>query len=148
MIVSKANIITTAFEKNFDTAMLKDSIIQVVEWERVLTLLGADFYDDVVANPNDYTTLISTYLTPYISWSVKSYVTANNHFKNGNKGVQVANGLNETASTADEGKRIADDMASRWKYQTLKYLKDNASSYPLWEGYAESDSIINKIIIL
>jgi hypothetical protein len=58
MIASKAEIKALAFSNNFDINAVKDNVIQIVEWEQVMTVLGTDFYDDVVANPGNYTTLL------------------------------------------------------------------------------------------
>ena len=146
MIASKAEIKSLAFGNNFDVAAIKDNVIMLVEYEQVLTLLGADLYDDIVATPLSYTTLLSNFLKPYIAWNVKVYISQGNHLKTGNKGAQIATGGNEVAGDVELAKREAMTWARKYKAQIIKYLDDN--NVALWEGYEENDSIINKIIIL
>ncbi len=146
MIASKAEIKSLAFGNNFDIAAIKDNVIMLVEYEQVLTLLGADLYDAIVANPSSYTTLLTNFLKPYIAWNVKVYISQGNHLKTGNKGAQIATGANEVAGDVELAKREAMTWARKYKTQIIKYLDDN--NVALWEGYEENDSIINKIIIL
>jgi hypothetical protein len=143
MIASKAEIKSLAFGNNFDINGVKDNLIQVVEWEQVLTLLGTTLYDDVVTTPASYTTLL-TYLKPFIAYQVKAYLSTSNHVKVGNKGSQVASGSNETADNPETSKREALSMAKHFEAQIVKWMKEN--------GYEpkrkEADNVINKIIIL
>lgn len=146
MIVSKADIKALAFSNTFDIAAIKDNVIQIVEWEQVLSLFGSDMYDDVVANPGSYTALIDTYLKPYIAYNVKAYISKPNHIKTGNKGAQTAQGSNEQIADVEQAKREAMAMATRYKKQMVKYLDDTKPT--LWDGAPSSDGIINKIIII
>jgi hypothetical protein len=146
MIASKAEIKALAFSNTFDMNAVKDNLIQLVEWEQVLSLFGADFYDDVVANPGTYTTLIGTYLKPYIAYNVKAYLSKSNHIKTGNKGAQTAQGSNEQIANVEFAKREAMNMATKYKRQMIAYL-DNTKPI-LWKGEPKDDQIINKIIIM
>ena len=145
MIASKTEIKALAFSNNFDIEAVKDNLIQVVEWEQVLPLLGTSLYDDVVANPASYTTLLSDYLKPFIAYGVKAYVSKPNHIKTGNKGAQTAQGSNEVIANVEEAKRQAMAMATRYKTQMIAYL--DRTKPVLWKGEQDSDGIINKIII-
>jgi hypothetical protein len=145
MIVSKAEIKALAFSNNFDINAVKDNIIQIVEWEQLLPILGADFFDDVVANPNNYTALLTTYIKPYLAWSVKYYLVKGNHIKMGNKGSMTAQGSNETPADPEQDKRVASGFAQSYKRQLLKELKEG--NYPLFKGYVCTD-IVNRIIIM
>ena len=146
MIASKAEIKALAFSNTFDMNAVKDNLIQLVEWEQVLSLFGADFYDDVVANPASYTTLIDTYLKPYIAYNVKAYLSKANHIKTGNKGAQTAQGSNEQIANVEFAKREAMNMATKYKQQMITYLDKNKPA--LWKGEPKDDQIINKIIIM
>jgi len=110
MIASKTEIKAQAFSNNFDIEAVKDNLIQVVEWEQVLPLLGTSLYDDVVASPSSYTTLLSDYLKPFIDNGVKAYVSKPNHIKTGNKGAQTAQGSNEQIASIQKAKREASKM--------------------------------------
>ncbi len=146
MIASKTEIKALAFSNNFDIEAVKDNLIQVVEWEQVLPLLGTSLYDDVVANPASYTTLLSDYLKPFIAYGVKAYVSKPNHIKTGNKGAQTAQGSNEQIASIQMAKREASKMVDSYKKLMVKYLDD--SSIALWEGEPTNKGIINKIIII
>lgn len=146
MIASKAEIKTLAFSNTFDINAVKDNLIQIVEWEQVMTILGTDFYDDVVANPSSHTTLISTYLKPFIAYSVKAYISKPNHIKTGNKGAQTAQGSNEVIANVEQAKRQAMEMATRYKQQMIDHLDKTKPT--LWKGEPNYDGIINKIIII
>tara|TARA_Y100000385_G_C12999821_1_gene596644 strand:+ start:716 stop:1156 length:441 start_codon:yes stop_codon:yes gene_type:complete len=146
MIASKTEIKALAFSNNFDIEAVKDNLIQVVEWEQVLPLLGTSLYDDVVANPSSYTTLLSDYLKPFIAYGVKAYVSKPNHIKTGNKGAQTAQGSNEQIASIQMAKREASKMVDSYKKLMVKYLDD--SSIALWEGEPTNNGIINKIIII
>lgn len=146
MIASKAEIKTLAFSNTFDINAVKDNVIQIVEWEKVMTVLGSDLYDDVVANPGSYSTLLSDYLKPYIAYCVKAYISTPNHIKIGNKGAQTATGSNEVIADVELAKRQAMDMAERYKKQMVTYLDELNPS--LWDGFSEPNGIINKIIAL
>lgn len=143
MIATKSEIKSLAFGNNFDINGVKDNLIQVVEWEQVLTLLGSDLYDLVVSTPLDYTTLL-TYLKPFIAYQVKAYISTSNHVKVGNKGSQVASGSNETADNPETTKREALSMAKHFEAQIVKWLKANGHE----PKRQESHNVINKIIIL
>lgn len=146
MIASKAEIKALAFSNTFDINAVKDNLIQLVEWEQVLSLFGADFYDDVVANPGSYTTLLSDYLKPYIAYNVKAYLSKPNHIKTGNKGAQTAQGSNEQIANVEFAKREAMNMATKYKRQMIDYL--DRTKPALWKGESKTDQIINKIIIM
>jgi len=146
MIASKAEIKALAFSNTFDMNAVKDNLIQLVEWEQVLSLFGADLYDDVVANPASYTTLIDTYLKPYIAYNVKAYLSKANHIKTGNKGAQTAQGSNEQIANVEFAKREAMNMATKYKRQMITYLDNTKPT--LWKGEPKDDQIINKIIIM
>jgi len=146
MIASKTEIKALAFSNNFDIEAVKDNLIQVVEWEQVLPLLGTSLYDDVVANPGSYTILLREYLKPFIAYGVKAYVSKPNHIKTGNKGAQTAQGSNEQIASIQMAKREASKMVDSYKKLMVKYLDD--SSIALWEGEPTNTGIINKIIII
>ena len=146
MIASKTEIKALAFSNNFDIEAVKDNLIQVVEWEQVLPLLGTSLYDDVVANHGSYTILLREYLKPFIAYGVKAYVSKPNHIKTGNKGAQTAQGSNEQIASIQMAKREASKMVDSYKKLMVKYLDD--SSIALWEGEPTNTGIINKIIII
>ena len=51
--------------------MIKAEVIQTSELKYVKPVLTAALYDDVVASPGDYTTLITSYIKPCLAFFVK-----------------------------------------------------------------------------
>ena len=142
MIASKEEIRNLAFTKNFDINAVKDNILELVELEQVKPLLGNTLFVSVKILPANYCDLLAL-LKPMIAYYLKYYISQGNHTKTGNKGVQIANGSNETPSTAEVGKREALTFAERYKNQVLIYMKDNSLVKP-----TDEDNIFNGIIIL
>ena len=142
MIASKNEIRNLAFSKNFDINSIKVNVFELVELEQVKTLLGVTLFDNVKSTPTSYCDLLDL-LKPMIAYYLKYYITQGNHNKTGNKGVQVANGSNEDAGSAEVAKREALTFAERYKKQVLTYLKDNNLVMP-----NDVTDIFNGLIIL
>ena len=142
MIASKSEIKALAFGNNFDINGVKDNLIDAVEWQEVLPLLGQDLYDDVSNGTITDAALIDV-LKPYIAYNVKLYLSKSNHVKTGNKGAQIAQGTYEQIADVEEAKREAMSMANLFKIQIKKWLVAN--------GYATNcthSDLVNKQFFL
>ena len=143
MIASKNEIRNLAFTKNFDIEAVKDNLVNLVELERVKPLLGSELFVKVKTLPDDYCDLLEL-LKPMIAYYLKYYISKGNHVKTGNKGVQVAQGSNETQSNAEDGKREALTFAERYKAQVKTYLIENDFK----NECDDTDSFFNGIFIV
>jgi len=70
-LITSPEVITLAYVTELDPTMIKSEVIQTAELKYVKPVLTAALYDDIVANPDDYTTLIASYIKPCLAFFVK-----------------------------------------------------------------------------
>ena len=70
-LITSSEVIALAYVTELDPTMIKDEVIQTSELKYVKPVLTSALYDDVVANPNNYTTLITSYIKPCLAFFVK-----------------------------------------------------------------------------
>jgi len=70
-LISSTEVISLAYVTELDPSMIKAEVIQTSELKYVKPVLTAALYDDVVASPGDYTTLITSYIKPCLAFFVK-----------------------------------------------------------------------------
>ena len=70
-LISSTEVISLAYVTELDPSMIKSEVIQSAELKYVKPVLTAALYDDVVASPGDYTTLITSYIKPCLAFFVK-----------------------------------------------------------------------------
>lgn len=127
MIATKNEIKSLAYGNNFDINSIKDNEIEAIELTSLLPLVGKEIYDDIVANPTNYASIIGDVKT-FIAYSVKYAHADDNHYKDGNKGTQVANGTYENAANPEKTKRNASFQINVFRNKILKWLKEQGKS--------------------
>ncbi len=70
-LITSSEVISLAYVTELDPTMIKAEVIQTAELKYVKPILTAALYDDVVASPGDYATLITTYIKPCLAFFVK-----------------------------------------------------------------------------
>ena len=70
-LISSSEIISIAYVTELDPTMIKAEVIQTAELKYIKPVLTSVLYDDVVANPGDYSTLITSYIKPCLAFFVK-----------------------------------------------------------------------------
>ena len=70
-LISSTEVISLAYITELDPSMIKAEVIQTAELKYVKPVLTTALYDDVVASPGDYTTLITLYIKPCLAFFVK-----------------------------------------------------------------------------
>ena len=70
-LITSTEVIALAYVTELDPTMIKDEVIQTSELKYVKPVLTSALYDDVVANPDNYATLISSYIKPCLAFFVK-----------------------------------------------------------------------------
>jgi len=70
-LISSTETIALAYVTELDPTMIKSEVIQTAELKYVKPVLTAALYDDVVANPDDYAILITSYIKPCLAFFVK-----------------------------------------------------------------------------
>ena len=69
--ITATETIALAYVTELDPTMIKSEVIQTAELKYVKPVLTAALYDDVVANPDDYAILITSYIKPCLAFFVK-----------------------------------------------------------------------------
>ena len=77
-LISATEVIALAYVTELDPTMIKSEVIQTAELRYVKPILTAALYEDVVSNPEDYATLITSYIKPCLAFFVK-YAMLNRH---------------------------------------------------------------------
>ena len=70
-LITATETITLAYVTELDPTMIKSEVIQTAELKYVKPVLTTALYEDVVANPDDYSTLITSYIKPCLAFFVK-----------------------------------------------------------------------------
>ena len=70
-LITSSEVISLAYVTELDPTMIKSEVIQTSELKYVKPVLTSALYDDVVANPDNYATLISSYIKPCLAFFVK-----------------------------------------------------------------------------
>ena len=70
-LITAIETIALAYVTELDPTMIKSEVIQTAELKYVKPILTSALYDDVVANPDNYATLISSYIKPCLAFFVK-----------------------------------------------------------------------------
>ena len=70
-LITPTEVITIAYVTELDPTMIKAEVIHTAELKYIKPVLTSALYDDVVANPGVYTTLITTYIKPCLAFFVK-----------------------------------------------------------------------------
>lgn len=70
-LISSTEVISLAYVTELDPTMIKSEVIQTAELKYVKPVLTSALYDDVVTNPANYSTLITSYIKPCLAFFVK-----------------------------------------------------------------------------
>jgi len=70
-LISSTEVISLAYVTELDPTMIKDEVIQTAELKYVKPVLTSALYDDIVTNPGNYSTLITSYIKPCLAFFVK-----------------------------------------------------------------------------
>ena len=70
-LITSSEVISLAYVTELDPTMIKSEVIQTSELKYVKPVLTSALYDDVVTNPGDYSTLITSYIKPCLAFFVK-----------------------------------------------------------------------------
>ena len=108
-LITTAEVVTRAMTNaNFDLHLIKDTFIEISEWNHLRPFLGKDLYNACVAGsglglPASYATLNATYVKDYLAFCVKFEI-------------------------------LTYKKAETFKKKMHIYLDDNSTLYPEWGG--------------
>lgn len=133
-IATIAEVITAAFTRPINVARIPTGMINAVQVKHILPILGEDFYNDVIANPANYATLL-TYLKPIVAHYVRFTILPDIFSEVSNTGINKVPGNNRTAGTTEDlgsMRQSTLDIAGLYVKALTKYLNDNETIYPLY----------------
>ena len=141
-LITATEVKTTAFlQGNIDTALIKDSYIEVVQEEHILPALGKDLYEAIVAGSLNAanTTLLETYIKPALAFFVAVDIVLHLSIRTANKGLMINSSETSNAASREERK----DITQRYREQGTTMLdkmvrfiehSDNNQNYPLYNN--------------
>lgn len=136
--ITKAEVIAAAFSRDIEDDKIRDNQIEAAGIRYLLPILGEDFYDDVVANPGDYTTL-EPYLIDVVAQYVKYEMLPELHKESSTAGLNNFTGQNKQSATRNDLEGVRQsviELALSFGQRLLKFLEDNTDTYTLYVSAA------------
>lgn len=153
-LVTAQEVIDNVFTDNtVDSFIIKDYFIEVAQEEHIRPLLTDDLYEYILAGSLNavHTTLLSDYIKPCLYFYVKFEVITDMALVMTNKGVMISDSDYGTAASGrdrsdliNKAKKMGDTLADK----LIRYIDDNSSSFPLYEGASRNITKIKGSIIL
>tara|TARA_R110002096_G_scaffold433462_1_gene652225 strand:+ start:429 stop:929 length:501 start_codon:yes stop_codon:yes gene_type:complete len=142
-LITTAEVVTRAMTNaNFDLHLIKDTFIEISEWNHLRPFLGKDLYNACVAGSGlgltaSYTTLNATYVKDYLAFCVKFEILPDITYNTTSQG--VVDNMADFTSSVDPSKLNYLRQETYKKAETFKkkmhiYLDDNSTLYPEWSG--------------
>jgi hypothetical protein len=128
-LITKAEIVSLAFNRTISTTKFTDSIVSAAEFKYVRPLLGDDLYAAVVASPTDalFTGIIPL-IKNVLAWWIKYIALPEIFVEISDTGVHQIN-ANNAQTVADqrfiEVRAQAADNAATHSQILIQYLEDN-----------------------
>ena len=144
--ITKADVIAQAFSRTVEDVKIQDNLIESCGIRYLLPILSEDFYDDVVANPGDYTDL-KPYLVNVLANYVKFEILPEIHTEISTAGLSQFTGQNKQTTnknSLETLRQTAIDLALRMADNLLKFLEDNTDTYTLYVSGANPQ---NRVVI-
>lgn len=145
-LIEKEAVITLAFQRPIATTKIPEGLINSIQIKHLKPCLGLDFYNAIIATPDNYETLLNL-IKPALAFFTKFYILPEIYNDISNSGINKIPGINRAAGTADDlgsARQIALDQAALAMDAMTYYLKENATLYPL---YIWQDDPNNKVEI-
>lgn len=153
-LVTAQDVVDNSFTDNtVDPFIIKDYFIEVAQEEHIRPLLSQDLYDVIIAGSLDaaHTTLLNDYIKPCLWFYVKFEVIADMSIHLTSKGTMISDSDFGTAASSrdrndlqNKAKRMGDTLADK----LIRYIDDNSSSFPTYEGASRNITQVKGGIIL
>lgn len=145
-LISATEIIEIAFvQQEIDTALIKDTYIEVSQEEHIRPILTQDLYDEIVTQKAANTlstansTLLNDYIQPALAFFVATDITTQIAIRVTKSGLMINS--SETSDAASRSERM--DITTRFREQgqtmldkMVRFIEhvDNSSDYPLYQN--------------
>jgi hypothetical protein len=133
-LITKEEVIALAFQRPINTMKIPDGLIAAIQRTHIRPILGKNFYLVVLANPDSYEVVVDL-IKPILALFTKFYVLPEIYNDISNSGINKIPGINRAAGTVEDlgsARQIALDQANLACQELSEFLKDNASTYPLY----------------
>lgn len=142
--ISAAQVISTSFTNDADTALIKDAMIIAAQESFLRPVLGDDFYEDLedkvsLDNSGDLNAaewnLVENYIRPMIAYYVKHDVIPDMIANQTSQGVITTSGELNTPSPRHAVAGLQESCmrtANRLKEIMIKHIEDNSASFSLY----------------
>jgi len=118
-----------------------------VELMRIAEIIGKEFYDDIVENPEDYTTLIPIIKEAIQYWTYDMYLRQATT-KNSVMGAVTLQNQYGSVDKVEKDYKIKSNLevATFYERKLWEHLEDNIDDYPLYET-TTAKNVIPKVTI-
>ena len=145
-LLTLSEIEKLAFSRQVEIS-LTDKDIEAIQLDKLKPILGEDFYNEVVASPSTFSTLL-TYIKPFISYCVKLQVLPVVFIQLSTTGANKVQGNNRNAANTEEYGIVEEQtrkMIILHSGLLTTYLNDNEASY---SNYKKGSNLANQVEIL
>jgi len=149
LITAKEVVDRVMPDTNFDEGYFKDRYIESAQMNYIRPVLGADFYDLVLASPSSYSALM-----PYIKDALAFFVVAEAlpmiHVNVTTRGVMM-NSNEFSAPAGRDARSDVDRQLRAWGQEYLdkmeRYLTDNTSTYTDYAPLTSGGKLLGGILM-
>ena len=138
-LITASEAITIAFlDKNFPSAKIKDSLIDIAQEQYLRPAIGDDFYEaiNVADPPTQYDDFIDDYLQPALAYFILYLMLPEISMQITGSGINVPQTQTGQAGT-DRQREMLRSQALANGYTLLNkavsYIEDNEEDFPLYE---------------
>ena len=133
-LITKSEFLAAAFTRTISESRVSSDLLEMVQHKYLKPILGADFYDAVVAAPSSYAALL-VYVKPVLYYYAKYVLLPELRTEISDLGTNTLQ-INNATPLTDEGFAAIRDQALIFAEDKVKalneYLEDNYSLYPLY----------------
>lgn len=112
MILTSSEIVTNVSTRGFDSALIKDADILATELRYFSEIVGEDLYNNIVANPSDYTSLLAI-LKPALSYYALYMAFWDINGEVNDRGIFALNQQNGTTPDTEKLKTIRESYTNK-----------------------------------
>ena len=151
LITAREIIKETGITSNFEHSRITPRI-EEIQKRHLLPLLSKDLYDEIIGEIGSFSaansTLVTTYIKPYLAYIILWEILPDVHYKISNAGIVVNEGELERSAGRGEFdlvRKLYRERADNLLEFMKTFLDDNTGTYPLWE-IEEKRNVKNGII--
>jgi hypothetical protein len=141
MLITPLEVISFAYITNLDETLIKEEIISSAQYTYIRPILTEPLYNDVVANPIDYSALIGKFIKPCLAFYVKYLIYSQQLFESAaysspdpTKAKELIDPSNAALITNEVHQNIINDILFIARQKEQELIADLiASQYPLYE---------------